>query len=268
MLRATLPPEPVWLYGDAVRLVQVFANLLVNACKFTETGWVEIRAERRGGTAQVTVKDTGIGIAAEKLGTIFDMFAQLDRTLERRSPGLGVGLALAKRIVELHGGMIEARSEGAGRGSEFQVRLPALGDVRAAESDDSGEQPAVAGGRRFLVVDDNRDLASSLCTLLRMSGNDAQMAHDGEAALRAVSLFQPDVVLLDIGLPKLNGYEACRRIREQADGREPLVIAMTGWGQNEDRRRSDEAGFSAHMVKPVRYAALMELLSELKPPKA
>jgi CheY-like chemotaxis protein len=195
------------------------------------------------------------------------MFVQLDRALEQQQVGLGIGLALARRIVEMHGGRLHARSEGPGRGSEFSVALPQLPGYVALEAPEAADASArpPAALRRFLVVDDNEDLATSLASLLRLSGREAQVAHDGASAVRAVAAVRPDVVLLDIGMPKMNGYEACRRMRETPGGEQLLIVAMTGWGQSEDRERSRLAGFDAHVVKPVRHAALMELLAELRP---
>ena len=263
-LTVTIPPQPIQLEADPTRLAQVLSNLLNNAAKYTDQGGrIWLTAERQSGHVLIRVKDTGIGIPAEMLPRIFDMFTQVDRTLERSEGGLGIGLTLVQRLVEMHGGTVEAHSDGPGKGSEFVVRLP------VAEVKDQGRQGAACDGekgaaparRRILVVDDNRDAADSLGMLLRMMGNEVHTAHDGLEAVGAAAAFHPDVVLLDIGLPKLNGYEAARRIREQDGGTDMVLVAVTGWGQEEDRRRSKEAGFDHHMTKPVEFAALQKLLA-------
>src|SRR5262249_5693493 len=262
----TSPPDPIFIHADPVRLVQVFSNLLNNACKYSEPGdriWVT--AERQGSDVTVTVKDTGIGIPPDKLSTVFEMFTQVDRTLERSQGGLGIGLTLVKRLVGMHGGTVTARSEGIGRGSEFVVRLPVLIVQPKAETSQPISEPSKTTARRILVVDDNTDAASSLARLLEITGNETQTAHDGLQALEAAEKFRPDVVLLDIGLPRLNGYEACRHIREQAWSKGMVLVALTGWGQDDDRRKSHEAGFDHHLIKPVDYAVLMKLLAEKQP---
>ena len=260
-----LPEGPTYLDADPVRLAQVFSNLLDNACKYAPPGsTVRLTGERRGSDVFVSVKDTGIGIPAEKLERIFDMFAQVDPTLEGSHGGLGIGLTLVKRLVELHGGSITARSEGAGLGSEFVVRLPVLVEKRRHQ-----ELPAAVTlapptvPLRVLVVDDNKDSAESLAMLLRMSDHDTRLAYDGREAVEAADTFRPDAILLDIGLPKLNGLEACRRIREQPWGRNMVIVALTGWGQDDDRLRSSSAGFDGHLVKPVDYDGLVHLLQSL-----
>jgi len=266
-MQIVLPPEPVTLYADPARLAQVFSNLLNNACKYTEPGGrIRLTAERKGGDVVVSVKDNGVGIPTALLPHIFEIFMQVDPSLERSQSGLGIGLTLVKRLVEMHGGSIEARSEGIGKGSEFIVRLP-LPIEKPAVGQSAGtpgkEQPTAA--RRILIVDDNRDSTESLALLLKISGNVTRTAYDGLEAVEAAERFQPDVVLLDIGLPKLNGNDAARRIREQPWGKDMMLVALTGWGQEDDRRRSKEAGFDHHMVKPVDYSALMTLLSRTPP---
>lgn len=260
----TVPQEPIYLHADPVRLAEVFANLLNNACKYTEPGGkIWLHAERQGSDVVVTVKDNGVGIPPDRLGSIFEMFMQVDRSLERSQGGLGIGLTLVKRLVEMHGGSVEARSEGSGKGCEFVVRLPLIVDrPKAHKRPDLTEKPQAAG-RRILVVDDNQDSAESLAMLLRIAGNETHTAYDGEDAIIAVEKFKPEVVLLDIGLPKLNGYDACRRIRQESWGKNIVLVALTGWGQEEDRRRSKDAGFDDHMVKPVDLAALTKLLASL-----
>jgi PAS domain S-box-containing protein len=268
-LRVTLPAEPVHLHADAGRLAQVFSNLLNNSSKYTwPGGTIELTAQCDGDAVLVSIKDSGIGIPRDKLDSIFDMFVQVDRSIEQAQTGLGIGLTLVKRLVQMHGGSIEARSEGEGQGSEFVVRLP----VAAAPAASLAPEPAAVvpphGGRRILVVDDNSDSAVSLAILLEMTGNQAHVAHDGVAAIEAAERHRPDVVLLDIGLPKLNGHDVCRRIRSQPWGKDMLIIALTGWGQDHDRRRSQEAGFDGHLVKPVDPAALWHLLDSLTPERA
>ena len=256
--------EPIHLHADPIRLTQVFGNLLNNSCKYTMPGGkIRIRAERDESEAVVTVEDTGIGIPADKLQSIFDMFAQVDRSSERSQGGLGIGLTLVKRLVEMHGGTAEARSAGEGRGSEFIVRLPIEAGVRSSAPAPASPQRVAAHGRRVLVVDDNADSAETMALLLEMAGHEAHTAHDGEAALESAERHRPDVILLDIGLPTLSGHDVCRRIRQQPWGRQIVVIALTGWGQDEDRRRSEEAGFDGHIVKPVEPARLMALLETL-----
>jgi len=250
--------------ADPARLAQIFGNLLTNSCKYTPPGGsIWLTAERSGSEVAVTVKDTGTGIPADKLESIFDMFAQVDRPLERSQGGLGIGLTLAKRLVLMHGGSIEARSEGEDRGSEFVVRLPIILEDVMPVPKSSPQEPTK--GRRILIVDDNQDSAESLSILLNIAGNETFMAHDGLAAIESAERQRPEVVLLDIGLPEITGYDVCRRIREAPWGKVMVLIALTGWGQEEDRRRSREAGFDGHLVKPVDYLALLELLSSLAP---
>ncbi len=266
-LTVTLPPQPVFVDGDPVRLAQVFANLLNNAAKYTDRGGkIWLSAERQGSDAVVSVRDTGLGIPREMLGKVFELFTQVDRTLEKSQGGLGIGLTLVRRLAEMHGGSVEARSEGYGKGSEFAVRLPAL-LVAPSRAEGAAEERAPSSRRRILVVDDNRDSAISLGMMLELMGNEVRTAHDGLEAVRAAEVFRPGVVLLDIGLPKLNGYEAARRIRDEAWGRDMVLIAVTGWGQEEDKRRSKEAGFNFHMVKPVEPADLEKLLAGLLSPR-
>jgi CheY-like chemotaxis protein len=209
----------------------------------------------------VAVRDSGIGIPASMLPHVFEMFTQVDRNLERSQGGLGIGLSIVKRLVEMHGGSIEASSDGDGRGSEFRVRLP----VAPAEpaSDDQDALPEGSPGHRVLVVDDNRDAALSLALMLRLMGNETQTAHDGQEALDVAAVYQPNLILLDIGMPRLNGYDTARQIRQRPWGKSVRLVALTGWGQDEDRRKSHDAGFDAHMVKPIEPAALEKLLASL-----
>jgi PAS domain S-box-containing protein len=266
-LTVTLPPEPVRLEADAVRLAQVFANLLTNAAKYTEDGGrIRLSAKRQGTVVEVSVGDSGIGIAAEMLPRVFDIFSQDKPALARSQGGLGIGLSLVKGLVELHGGTVEVVSDGPGRGSEFVVRLPAAATTPVPEPARPGDDgPPPVPNRRLLVVDDNRDSADSLAVLLELHGHEVATAYDGEQAVEAAATLRPEVVLLDLGMPRLNGYDACRRIREQPGGREMYLIALTGWGQKEDRRRTEAAGFDHHIVKPVDPAALMNLLASLPP---
>ena len=248
---------------DPTRLSQVLLNLLNNAAKYTDPGGrIGLTAGLEDGQVVVRVTDTGIGIPADVLPHVFELFVQADRSLERVQGGLGIGLTLVQRLIEMHGGTVEAHSDGPGRGSELVVRLPlasrsvAPGRGRPA----GGEKAQESRGLRILVVDDNRDAADSVAMLLRLKGHEVRTAHDGLEAVDTAAAFQPDVVLLDIGLPKLNGYDAARRMREQQGGRDTMLVALTGWGQDEDRRRSKEAGFDHHLTKPVDLAALQELL--------
>jgi CheY-like chemotaxis protein len=258
----------VWTEADPVRLTQVIGNLVSNASRYSDPeSEISLRAESSGGDIRISVKDHGIGIPPDKLESIFEMFSQIDRSLERTTGGLGIGLYLVKRLVELHGGTVTAHSEGPGRGSEFVVRLPAapgpLSVVGAMPRPELPVTPSSGPCLSVLVVDDNKDAATTMVMLLRAQRYVTQTAHDGLQALEAAERFNPDVVLLDIGLPGLNGYEVCQRIRQQPWGREMIVIALTGWGQEQDKRRADECGFDAHLVKPVEVPKLMELMASL-----
>jgi PAS domain S-box-containing protein len=263
-LTVSLPPERVYLDADLTRLAQVFWNLLHNSAKYTDPGGrIELVAQRVGHEIVVAVRDTGIGIPAEALPGLFTMFSQVDHSLERAQGGLGIGLALVKGLVEMHGGSVQAHSAGVGHGSEFVVRLPLDPGHRPPENGlAAGTGPGPAQ-HRILIVDDNRDAAASLGMMLALLGHDTRTAHDGLEALELAEAFRPDVMLLDIGLPRLNGYDTCRRIREQPWGKDIFIIAVTGWGQEADRRRSQEAGFDRHMVKPVDFEALEQLLAGL-----
>jgi PAS domain S-box-containing protein len=263
-LTIQVPPRPICVDADVTRLAQVFANLLNNAAKYTERGGrILLSVERLEASAVVRVQDTGVGIPAHMLPQLFEMFTQVDRSLERSRGGLGIGLSLVKQLVEMHGGSVEAHSEGHGLGSEFVVRLPVVLAVEFERPAEENEPQPAAIERRILVVDDNRDAAVSLALMLKLQGNQTRTAHDGLEAVAEAEAFRPDVVLLDIGMPKLNGYDAARRIREQPWGQRMVLVALTGWGQEEDRRRSLEAGFNHHLVKPVDPAALEKLLASL-----
>lgn len=260
-----IPDEPIFLDADRVRLAQVLNNLLNNACKYTPAGGrIEVAVEPGEAEVAISIRDNGIGMPADKLGTVFEMFAQFHRSNEGTPGGLGIGLTLVRRLVELHNGRIEAYSAGAGEGSEFIVSLPTAAAPTAAAAQQWGrpERPAAQSPRRILVVDDNRDSADSLALLLRLQGHETRVAYDGRAAVAEAERFRPEVVLLDLGLPKLDGIQACRRIRAEPWGRSMTIVALTGWGQEKDRRRSKEAGFDEHVVKPVEAQVLARLLSK------
>lgn len=259
----SLPKQAIFVAADPTRLAQTLGNLLNNACKFTgKGGQIALTVQREGKQVVIRVRDSGIGIAAEQLPRVFDMFMQGDTSLERSVSGLGIGLTMVKNLVELHGGEVEAHSAGAGQGSEFVVRLPAL-DRPDLPPEASKNEPMPATPHRILVVDDNRDAAESLAKLLELAGNETHVASDGLEGVREAERLKPDLVLLDIGLPKLNGYDACRRIRDQPWSKQTTLIALTGWGQEEDRQKAREAGFDSHLVKPLDYDALMRVLDSL-----
>ena len=306
-LTVKLPPQPVYLNADPIRLVQVVENLLNNACKFTDRGgriwliaevvtntqWQPVSGTKESqhegheklsktqglkpGAEELTtghslqaiphavirVRDNGIGIAVDQLSSIFEMFTQIDTSLERTRGGLGIGLTLAKNLAELHGGTLEVHSAGLGEGSEFLVRLPVIEQTPTVQTPESTGSEPITTAQRILVVDDNMDSAESLTVLLDLTGNETRRAYDGLEALIAAETFRPDVILLDIGLPELNGYDVARRIREQPWGQNMILVALTGWGQEEDRRRSREAGFNHHLTKPVDPIALKKLLAGL-----
>jgi CheY-like chemotaxis protein len=268
-LSVRLPPESLPLDADPVRLAQVVGNLLTNAAKYTEpSGRIWLTAERDGDQALLRVRDTGIGIAPQMLPRIFELFVQVDHASTKAQGGLGIGLTLVKNLVEMHNGTVEARSEGLGKGSEFVVRLPLSAQV--ADPDQGGEagqqpsQPPAASGYRLLVVDDNQDAADSLAMLLKLQGHEVRVAFSGVAALEMTKTYTPDVVFMDIGMPGMDGYEAARRMREQPGLRRVVMAALTGWGQQEDRRRTAEAGFNYHLVKPPDPGAVEGVLAELK----
>jgi CheY-like chemotaxis protein len=264
-LQIEMPNDPIEVDADLGRLSQVFANLLNNAAKYTERGGrISITAAREGGDAVVRVRDNGIGISAEHLPRIFEMFMQVDQSLERGQGGLGVGLSLSKKVIELHGGTLEAHSAGLGKGSSFTVRLPALASEAAPKGAPATRESAAANGGRYriLVADDNVDSATMLAVGLRLKGHDVRTVHDGLSALSAAEEFAPDLAILDIGMPKLNGYEVARQLRAQPRNR-IVLIAITGWGQEEDKRRAVEAGFDHHLTKPVDLRALEQIVESL-----
>ncbi len=265
-LTVSLPPDPVYLDADLTRLAQVFANLLTNSAKYTDRGGkIWLTATPAGGEVVVSVRDTGIGIPAAALPTVFDMFSQVDRSVERSTGGLGIGLALVKGLVEMHGGSVAAASGGPGRGAEFTVRLPVLATDPQPYHHDPGRRAGRVTGpaRRILVVDDNRDSAGTMAEMLAILGHEVRTAHDGVEAVEAAERFRPEVVLMDVGMPRLNGLDATRRIRGQAWGRAMTIVALTGWGQEGDRLQSKAAGCDGHLVKPVCLPDLERLLAEL-----
>ena len=266
-LTVTLPERPARVEADGARLAQVLSNLLNNAAKYTEDGGrIDLIVEQARGEVVIRVRDNGIGIAPERLPSVFDMFEQIDGASDRSHGGLGIGLTLARRLVEMHGGKIEAHSAGLGKGSEFVTRLAALAEPAMEPAPEPAvvpPMPSSNGSRRVLVVDDNVDSAESLAVLLRLYGHDVRLAHDGEAALEEARSFRPDVMFLDISLPKMDGYEVARRLRLDPAMGGLTLVAMTGYGQEEERRRTREAGFHSHLVKPVDFDMLQELLSSL-----
>jgi len=268
-LTVLVPQEPVRLAADATRMVQVLTSLLNNAAKYThEGGRIRVTVEQEGSDAVFRVRDTGVGIAPEMLGRIFELFTQVDCSLDRSQGGLGIGLALVRAVVSLHGGSVQAYSDGLGKGSEFVIRLPALprrarATERPAHVQPQTTLPVVA--RRVLIVDDNKDSADTLAEFLGPLGHDVRKAYGGFEALSVAASFQPEFVLLDIGLPDLNGYEVARRLRDGPRGAEVALIAVTGYGQEHDRRRAREAGFDHHLVKPFNLSDLDALLSLSRP---
>lgn len=250
------PADRLLVEGDARRLRQIMSKLFENASKYTgRDGRITVEVREVDGVAEISVKDDGVGIPQEKLDDIFELFSKADHSLERGQDGLGLGLTIVRGLVELHGGTVEAYSGGPGAGSEFTIHLP-LVTLDAGRSDNPGK-------RRVLVVDDNRDCASSLAMMLGIMGFETETAADGMEALRSAAVYRPDAIFLDIAMPKLNGYDVCKVIREQSWGKGVVVIALTGWGQNDDRERSREAGFDHHMVKPIELSALEPIVREI-----
>ncbi len=261
---ARIAAEPLPVDGDAARLAQVIGNLLHNAAKYTEPGGrITLEAAREGEDAVVRVRDTGIGLDPRSAGSIFDMFVQVDRSLTRPQAGLGVGLTLARRLIALHGGTIVAYSAGLGRGSEFVVRLPIAGAAVGAEAVTAPPPQRAQPGRRILLADDNVDFTNGLAAVLAAKGHDVRVARDGAEALQEAERFTPEVAFLDIGMPKLHGYELARRLRERPETSDCVLVALTGWGQEDDRRRAREAGFDRHLVKPVDVSEIEAVLAGL-----
>jgi len=263
-LTLELPSSPLIVEGDAVRLAQVFANLLNNAAKYTaDGGRIQVVVGREDDVAVISVRDNGSGISREMLPHVFELFVQDRQPANRVPSGLGIGLTLARRLVELHAGSVVAHSEGPGRGSEFVVRLPLAAALTAGIGDERVARGTRLAARRILVVDDNHDAASSLGRLLEVLGADVRVACDGREALEALDTFRPSVIVLDIGMPGMDGHEVARRVRQLPGGGNTMLIALTGWGQEEDRRRSQAAGFDHHLVKPADIGALQALLAAL-----
>lgn len=259
-----IPPEPVYLDADLTRLAQVFSNLLNNAAKYTEPGGrITLTGLVSEGELEVQVRDNGLGIPADALPKIFDLFSQVDGNMEWAQGGLGIGLSLVRRLIEMHGGTVKACSNGPRRGSEFVVRLPIVETSHPVANCQGDDGLSALTKWRILVVDDNKDAAISLTMMLELLGHETLMVHDGLAAVESAETFRPDMILLDIGLPELNGYEACRRIRLQPWSNAMEIIALTGWGQEEDRRRSKEAGFDHHLVKPAHIGIVNKILATL-----
>jgi CheY-like chemotaxis protein/two-component sensor histidine kinase len=261
-LTVQLPEQPLYLDADLTRLAQVISNLLNNAAKYTpDGGRIELDVRQEADRVVIRVTDTGAGIPAEMLPRVFELFTQVGQTINRSQGGLGIGLALVKRLVEMHGGTIDAQSPGPGAGSTFTVRLPLA-------SEDKRDAPAVSepgtarqAGRRILVVDDNEDAAESLAMMLELDGHDARTAYRGSEALATARAFWPEVVFLDIGLPGVNGYEVARQFRQDPRLAGTILVALTGWGSEEDKRKSKEAGFDFHLTKPLEATAMNEVLA-------
>jgi CheY-like chemotaxis protein len=263
-LTIDLPPQLPTFDADPVRLAQVLSNLLTNAAKYTDPpGRISLTARLENATLRIAVKDNGIGLSPAALPVIFEMSSQVHDAQGRAEGGLGIGLALVKGLVVLHGGTIEVFSEGPGRGSEFVVTLPVWSSTTAQPVEPATPPNAATTtvGRKILVADDNQDAANTLAMLLRLAGHEVRTAHGGEAALSIARTFEPEIALLDIGMPDLNGYEVARRLRSTDRGKDLELIALTGWGQDEDKRRAQEAGFDHHLTKPVDPQRLDALLS-------
>jgi CheY-like chemotaxis protein len=262
-LTVSMPSAPLLLDADPIRMSQVISNLLNNAAKYTAPGGrICLTAERKEGGLVVSVRDNGMGIHKEMLLRVFEMFTQVEGALEQSQGGLGIGLSLVKKLVELHDGSIEAQSDGADQGSEFVIRLPLRIETEPTLSPkDEAIAVSQSSGLRILIVDDNKDAADTLAMLLKLKGNNIRTVYNGPDALQVADVFRPQFVLLDIGLPKLNGYEVAKRIRQQQWAQDTTLIAITGWGLADDRRRSQDAGFNFHVVKPVDLVALEGLIN-------
>jgi PAS domain S-box-containing protein len=256
--------SPVHVNGDRIRLTQIFTNILHNAVKYTPpAGQIEITLRMEDRQALISVRDNGVGIPTEMLEYVFEPFAQLDRSFEPADGGVGIGLTLAKRLIELHNGGIEARSAGRGKGTEFLIHLPVTAVAPAKSAPAPERRSDMSVSRRVLIADDNHDAAISLSMLLQSMGHDTRVVHDGIEALEEAELFRPEVVLLDIGMPRLNGYETARRIRSRAWAAHTQIVAVTGWGQETDRNRAREAGFHRHLVKPADLDALIDVMARV-----
>jgi PAS domain S-box-containing protein len=267
-LKIDLPSDPVYIDGDMVRLSQVFANLLNNAAKYTRRGGkISVSGRKEGDNVVIHVIDNGIGISPKMMPRVFDMFLQVDSTIERSQSGLGIGLTLVKKLVEMHGGVVEAFSEGENKGSDFVVTLPASSAQVSEESNDKSKPEEKSAGTRVLVIDDNVDSARTLGWMLELQGHDVQLAFNGKDAMAAAEKFQPRIVMTDIGLPGITGYELCPLMREIPGMKDAVFIAQTGWGQEKHKRQSKEAGFDHHLIKPVEMNKLEELLSSILNPE-
>lgn len=266
-LTVKLPNEPVPVWADPTRLAQVVGNLLNNAAKYSEDQTpIELEVRREGTSAVVSVRDQGVGIAPEMLPKVFDLFTQAQRTIDRSQGGLGIGLTLVRSLMELHGGTVEAKSLGIGHGSEFIARMPIRHDEASVRPKENAKPTSAARqSRRVLVVDDNVDAAKSMALLLRFHGHQVSVAHSGPQALELAVEQHPEIVLLDIGLPGMDGYEVARAIRTQSFGRAMLLVALTGYGQEDDRRRTHDAGFDHHLTKPADIKVLSRLIEEFQP---
>lgn len=265
-LHVALPEEPLYLEADATRLAQVIGNLLTNAAKYTPpSGRIDLTVKLAGPQIIIDVTDTGTGIPREMLPKIFELFTQVGQTLDRAQGGLGIGLALVKRLVEMHGGTVFARSEGVGKGSTFTVCLPLNPEVTSdnAERDRAAGEVARFAARRILVVDDNVDAAESLAMVLQLDGHEVQAVHGGEEAIDLATKFRPEVIFLDIGLPGLNGYDVARELRRTPNMDKVVLVALTGWGSDEDKQKSRDAGFDFHLTKPIENAAMHEVLARV-----
>jgi CheY-like chemotaxis protein/anti-sigma regulatory factor (Ser/Thr protein kinase) len=266
-----LPDELISIEGDKTRLIQVIGNILHNAAKFTDSGGrIVLKVARESRQALISVKDTGIGISAELMPRVFELFTRVHTQTETGRSGLGIGLALVRRLVEMHDGTVTARSDGPGQGTEFIVRLPLLAAQASAVLDESARSQPIQGVDcfRILIADDNYDAAETLATLLELRGHDVRMVHDGVEALAVGKVFKPNIVLLDLGMPKMDGFETARQMRRRLWGKRAIVVALTGWGQEQDRMRTAEAGFDAHLVKPVTDLDLFQALARGRDGKA
>jgi CheY-like chemotaxis protein/two-component sensor histidine kinase len=266
-LHQQLPAQPLWVDGDATRLTQVVTNLLTNGVRYTgegrngEPGQVWLSVEASDGLVRLRVRDNGIGLAPDQLEAIFELFVQVDNSLARSQGGLGLGLTLVRRLVQMHGGRVEAHSGGLGQGSEFIVELPLMPPIKNEMNTTTDQAIGETTAYRVLVVDDNRDAATTLAMLLTIKKYDVHTRYSGAEALTAVADLQPTVVLLDIGMPGMDGYETARQIRQLPQGQHVVLIALTGYGQEEDKQRSQVAGFDSHLTKPVDLPALLQLLA-------
>jgi signal transduction histidine kinase/ActR/RegA family two-component response regulator len=264
-LTLDLPEELLTVDGDKARLVQIIGNILHNAAKFTEPGGrISLGVRREGSSVAISVTDTGVGIPIDQVPKIFELFTQVHAKSGNYSGGLGIGLALVRRLVEMHGGTVAARSEGPGRGTEMTVRLPLLATQAALALREAPQSAAVmVDRRRILVADDNTDAVESLALLLHLAGHDVRVAHDGVETLAVGNQFEPEIVLLDLGMPKMDGYETARRLRQESWGQHAMLVALTGWGQQRDRERTAEAGFDVHLVKPISDVELFQAIGAM-----